>query len=65
MESLHRFNVQRQRHNRIQTLRSNVRVCCATHGLQRVTDFFVSEKGNTLALACGCRRPEKATREAA
>jgi hypothetical protein len=65
MDSLHRFNVAQRPHNRIQTLRSNVRVLCIAHGMQSVTDFFISEKGNTLALACGCRRAEKATREAA
>jgi hypothetical protein len=65
MESIHRFNVLRQPHNRIRTLRTGVRVLCATHGVQRVVDLFQSEKGNLLALECGCRRPETLDQEAA
>jgi hypothetical protein len=65
VESLHRFNVRRQPHNRIRTLRTSVRVLCATHGVQNVVDFFPSGKGNTLALACGCRRPEENVRREA
>jgi hypothetical protein len=57
-QSLHSFNVIRQPHNRIRTLRTSVRVLCTTHGVQNVVDLFPSSKGNTLALACGCRRPE-------
>lgn len=63
MESLHRFNVQRQPHNRFRTLRTGVRVFCSTHGLQKVADFFPSDKGNLLALACGCRRREDVSKE--
>lgn len=63
--SPHDFNIKRQVHNRIRTLRTGVRVWCSTHGVQRVTDFFISENGNTLALECGCRRREDVGREAA
>jgi hypothetical protein len=65
MISLHRFNVLRQPHNRLRTLRTGVRVLCANHGVQKVVDLFQSEKGNTLALACGCRRPETIEQEVA
>jgi hypothetical protein len=62
-QSLHSFNVIRQPHNRFRTLRTGVRVFCSTHGLQQVVDFFSSDKGNTLALACGCRRREDVSKE--
>jgi hypothetical protein len=64
-QSLHSFNVRRQPHNRIRVLRTGVRALCLVHGVQKVTDLFPSAKGNTLALACGCRRPEKLSSEAA
>jgi hypothetical protein len=63
MESLHRFNVSRRPHNRIRTLRTEVHALCAVHGIQKVTDFFTSDNGNTLALACGCRRLEDISKE--
>lgn len=65
MESLHRFNVIRQPHNRFRTLRSGTKVLCSEreHGLQKVTDFFVTSDGNLLKLECGCRRLETAQPE--
>jgi hypothetical protein len=50
----------KQDHNRLNLLRTAAKAFCKSHGVQRVTDFFLNDKeGNTLELECGCRRKER------
>jgi hypothetical protein len=44
--------------NRVQLLRSNLKVLCRDHGVQLVIDAFAQADGGMLLhLECSCRRP--------
>jgi hypothetical protein len=49
-------------HNRHRIIRTNVRLLCPEHGMQKVVDYFKTPRGPICALECKCRRPESANR---